>query len=1043
MVKAQKVGVEAIFETKKFQKGLQLYLDGLKKADTATSKTGQVSGVAGGALASNLAPGMASAGMSATLMAGAIAGAAAAIGIKLLNAIGNAVSGLINFEKQAILTAARVDELTIVSQLLGQRAGFTADEVERETQKIRDFGIRTDVALSLVAQFSRRQLDMADASKIARIAQDAAVLSMQDSSDALDKIMLGILTYNKRILRTSGLMVDIRGEFALMAESLDISTEALTEQQKIQAAMNGVMKEGAAIAGVYAAAMGTPGKQLRSLKRDVFDLSNALGQPFQQAFAIVIKATRGMVQAITEALSSPKELAASLGEVQQEGGKLYNLMINLGAAASLMADGFRWAADVLVNWLVGGLEDMNTAMETTAKKAFTWGINIAVELADGLIQGAVGALTWAMNQITALFSYWLSGASPPKALPDLPKWGANAMTEFLKGFTSADFGALKAIQAPLQKALSILMQTGKIGKKAGGKLLASISTELAKALSGQGKLDSKFFEKLTRAVGPFGKEIANLTRKILALAIAEEQIEKARKKEDAATKKVRAGIEEYNRLLRSGVSEQALDTKLALINAHEAEAQAARKERSEAEENLDILKEAVKLQQQLVDQILMLTQAQIIPDLASSTDGLGKGLAGSISDALSNIDMAGFQSKITDAVNEAKNKLLKLFEPVIKKWTEDWAPLFAELKKQIDLFEIKFLTVWFKLFGAERGIIPTALKKLNFTELDEAWAGLAIAFKELVVVFGELVGIDTSGVSDFFDIIRFFMSDLVIPHLQKQIDDLTESLDNWRITFEAIQDVLAFLREADPLGMNALDMNGGIGKLLIGKQLQEAGGPKTEEAVKKLGRWLGNINTKSGEVETSTGKMREAQGLWRISLGTTITAAIATFLIGAMTNLSTAFGSEGSLYQNITDMKDTLFPALSLGIDTVSLALDGLISKLGELVTAMAAVDWANLDEVIEHSPPPLASGLEQSRKQLEEFINLLPKMTANLTMPNIAGTQTPFNMMPSPTMAATPVIAGGRTQNISLTFETIINNDLDLAKFEDRVSRIVINLLT
>ena len=192
------------------------------------------------------------------------------------------------------------------------------------------------------------------------------------------------------------------------------------------------------------------------------------------------------------------------------------------------------------------------------------------------------------------------------------------MTEFLKGFIKADFSALKAIQAPLQKALQILMQTGKIGKKAGGRLLADISTQLAKILSG-GKLDPGFFEKLTRAVGPFGAEIADLTRKVLALADAEERIEKARKNEAAATKKVRDGIEEYNRLLRAGATENALDQKLALINANEAEAQTARDQRSEAEKNLDLLKEAVSLQSQLVEQLLMLTQAQVImPDMSKA-----------------------------------------------------------------------------------------------------------------------------------------------------------------------------------------------------------------------------------------------------------------------------------------------------------------------------------------------------------------------------------------------------------------------------------------
>jgi hypothetical protein len=120
-----------------------------------------------------------------------------------------------------------------------------------------------------------------------------------------------------------------------------------------------------------------------------------------------------------------------------------------------------------------------------------------------------------------------------------------------------------------------------------------------------------------------------------------------------------------------------------------------------------------------------------------------------------------------------------------------------------------------------------------------------------------------------------------------------------------------------------------------------------------------------------------------------------------------------------------------------------LIAKIGDLVVAMNKVDWSNLDEVTEHSPPPLATGLKSVRQQLTEFIKLLPQIEANVTMPDIAGTQSPLNMMPAPAMATVPMVAGARTQNISLTFETVINSDIDVTKFEDRVSRIVIKLLT
>ena len=271
----EKIGLQSVFDTKDFQKGLDIYLKGLRDAEKATAKTadstGQVQGSAGGMTA---ALGSATGGLS--LLSAAALGAAAAVGIALVSAIGDAVTGMLDFGKAAIQTAARVEELTIVAQLLGQRAGFTAQQVEDETNAIRDLGIRTDVALKLVAQFSRYEIDLAQATQLANVARNAAVISTQDTSDALDQLLYGVLTYNKRVLRTAGIMVNVRGGFEEFADSVDKTTAELTEQEKIQATLNKVILEGARIEGLYVEVQETASKQMRSLRRNVFDLSLAM-----------------------------------------------------------------------------------------------------------------------------------------------------------------------------------------------------------------------------------------------------------------------------------------------------------------------------------------------------------------------------------------------------------------------------------------------------------------------------------------------------------------------------------------------------------------------------------------------------------------------------------------------------------------------------------------------------------------------------------------------------------------------------------------------
>ena len=1070
----EKIGLVSVFDTKDFQKGLDIYLKGLKQADQATSKTsGSTTEAGSGVTAMGGQMGAAAGGIG--LFTAAALGAAAAVGIALVNAITDAAASLINFQKEAILTAARVNELTIVAQLLGQRAGFTEQRITDETEAIKQFGIRTDVALKLMIQFNRYNLDLAKASELARVAQDAAVISMQDSSDALDNILYGILTYNKRILRTAGLNVDLRGAMKAYADELGKTSNELTEVEKVTASLNAVIAEGVRIAGVYEAAMETPGKQLRSLKRDMFDLSSAMGQPFQNAFAIVIKAARELTQSLTAALSPPKELGKHLKGAEEAGGELYDMMVNLGAAASIMADGIRWAAETLVNWLIGGLDSMYDTMESTGKNAVGWGINIMVQFADGLIQGAVSALTWAMNQITAMLTYWLSGQSPPRVAPDLPQWGMNAMTEFLKGFTEADFSALKAIQQPLQKALSILVQTGKLGKAAGGRMLTSISTELAKALSG-GSIDPKFFEKMARSLGPFGAEIADLTKKVLELGVAEEKLKEAQKREQDALRKVRSGIEDYNRALRAGATEEQLDGRLELINAQEAQVQAAREEKSALEEQMDAMKEAVSLQQQLVDQLLMLTSAQIeMPDLAKAGAGAAGGLTGALSDALSNIDLSGFTTKWSGAVEEAKNKLLSLFDPIKDKWEQDWEPLFTSFAREWDLFEIKVWTVWYRLFGPERGILTKLLADLDFEPLKKSLEGLGDSFGNLVSAFLELFGIDTSGTEGALDAIAKWASDPVtINKFQTAIEGLAGAIDwlagaiDWLA--EAVPKVTGFLQtglptagdmSASEAGYRAMFMGGGDATVTgfeSGAEIGEAYARGFESGLDEPeGGWFGNIITDIGNFFTELGKApaefkfmedaiaseQKVEEGWRINLTTVIAQGILDFISGGMdplaesfseegdtqkgiASLNTAIGTEGNLWQSIIAFKDTLLADLVKGMGEVVSAFDSVILKLGELQVAMDKIDWENLGAVLPGSLPPLAEGLRSVSSQLSTVVADLPKMTT----------------MAAPSMATVPVAGGSSSKTINLSFSAAINNDMDMATFEDRVSRVVMGLL-
>ena len=71
---------------------------------------------------------------------------------KVLQLIVDLTQKIFELGRQSIITAARWDELRLIAQLLGQRAGLTSQEVSDLADSIEDQGIRADVASKQIAQ---------------------------------------------------------------------------------------------------------------------------------------------------------------------------------------------------------------------------------------------------------------------------------------------------------------------------------------------------------------------------------------------------------------------------------------------------------------------------------------------------------------------------------------------------------------------------------------------------------------------------------------------------------------------------------------------------------------------------------------------------------------------------------------------------------------------------------------------------------------------------------------------------------------------------
>lgn len=454
MPDGERIGLEAFLATEAYLQGVQTYLDGIARMNTATGSAaatmtgefGQSTGFLNNVLGQlNRQAGITSIGMKGLL---SVFSLGTIIGNLLTKGILALVNGVRTLATETVMTAARQRELDFILQTLALRFGFTAEEALKAKQEIIDYGIRADVASDVVAEFIREQLDLAKSTELARAAQDTARIANADSSDTLARFTEGIVRHNIEILRTGRITFDTQQAYERYAESIGKTAKELNNTERSAAFLDATLQEAAKNAGLYEAAMEAPSKQLGSLQRDMFELTRVAGEPFLLAFSNVVNMMRN--------------LAKSLRTAIDEGGPLHSLFINLGAAAGIFTEALGHAVDFglttltnFLNSIPGIFGQVEGDFDGLADSAFEWGANIVISLAEGVVAAAsavIDALVYIGNIITS----WLAPGSPPRLLPRLDKWGASALTEYMQGWTQGDFSVFGEIAGTISNFLRSL-----------------------------------------------------------------------------------------------------------------------------------------------------------------------------------------------------------------------------------------------------------------------------------------------------------------------------------------------------------------------------------------------------------------------------------------------------------------------------------------------------------------------------------------------------------------------------------------------------------
>jgi len=245
----------------------------------------------------------------------------------------------IDYLKDSAMLAAQVGMQEVALRHVGAQAGYTRKELDGYTKALEDQGITTRESINNLTRMAQSHLDLAAASKLARVAQDAAVISNENSSQTFEALLHGITTLQPEVLRQHGIIVDLEKAYSAFAATSGRAAKDLTQQEKQQIALNAVLDQGKVIAGTYEEAMGTVGKQITSMPRYIEETSLAIG--------------KGLMPVLSESMFVFKDFVTAIGKNDDALKGIGKTVILVGIGVATFAQGFAMAGQGLL--LTAGL----------------------------------------------------------------------------------------------------------------------------------------------------------------------------------------------------------------------------------------------------------------------------------------------------------------------------------------------------------------------------------------------------------------------------------------------------------------------------------------------------------------------------------------------------------------------------------------------------------------------------------------------------------------------------------------------------------------
>ncbi|HLE89639.1 MAG TPA: hypothetical protein VI753_00710 [Anaerolineales bacterium] len=387
--------------------------------------------------------------------------------------------GIVDIGTNALMAAARVQELEIINEQLGKNAGIPTDAIKRETAEVREMGIEAAVANQVIAEFIRNGLDLSKASELARVAQDAATISGRNSTEALNGIINGIVTLQPEVIRTNGITINLAQAEQELARSLGKSTVDTVK-------LKGATLDLQAAKEALAAAQRGEGVDTDKLSSAQSRLANA-SDSVADAQGRVADAERRVADAKVKVARAQRDLDALLGKKKVDPLTIAHAQERVADAIKRVADAERKVEEAQER--VGDASRHASEAQTKLNDARIPGASSALEIAQAEQKvaeaqeavndamngsgGSIASLTATQKQQAALNAVLAAGVSvagayeaamttASKIIRSYPRYINDILVNIGTPFLSAFSAGAKAVGEFLKRIGKMTAEGGKL-----------------------------------------------------------------------------------------------------------------------------------------------------------------------------------------------------------------------------------------------------------------------------------------------------------------------------------------------------------------------------------------------------------------------------------------------------------------------------------------------------------------------------------------------------------------------------------------------------